>query len=213
MEHCLENHKQKDLDRLMIYKKYKGKIQCGFPNHIWPHGEAQVREFFLLEKRRLDKVFYFYMNDPKDPLVVNEVKFRKGNGFGIHPGLNRYIGVSLRRSNTWIDAFINLQGEKIKYPGIVYDKFIEQKEIDDKIDDNEWAKENAEMPRKQELEFFDSCTQYVNDMIPDYKAYIKLESDVLYLKETGTKEIVVDINDCDSLIDAIQRLFEKVKNV
>jgi len=195
----------------MLYKKYTGKVLCGFPSHHWPQGEAEVREFYIIENRRLDKAFYFYMHTPKDPIVLNEKIFKKSTGYVIHPGLNRYLGLCFRDEPVWADAIIISQGEPMQWPNVEILDFIDEKDIEERIDDSEWAKIGAEMPKDQERDFFESCTEYVNSLLVDTKAYIITENGKeIYLKETGTKEIVVYVKECNSFIDAIKKLFREV---
>jgi len=54
--------------------------------------------------RILDKWFYFYMNEPVNPVIV--WKSQDTNHYQLQPGTNRYIGVALRGNNDTINGLI-----------------------------------------------------------------------------------------------------------
>ena len=83
----------------MLYK-YKCKVQPQLHSNTFPYFEQAFSRF-----RILDKWFYFYINNPTDPVIV--WKAAKLNHYQLQPGTNRYIGTALRDSNEWLNgAFV-----------------------------------------------------------------------------------------------------------
>lgn len=77
--------------------KYQCKVQPRLCSKTFPYFEQAFGRF-----RILDKWFYFYMNDPKNHVIV--WKSNTITGYQLQPGTNRYIGVALRNSDHWIDG-------------------------------------------------------------------------------------------------------------
>jgi len=80
----------------MLYK-YKCTVQPHLHSKTFPYFEEAFDQI-----RTLDKWFYFYINEPVKPVIV--WKSSNLGNYQLQPGTNRYIGVSLRCSDEWIDG-------------------------------------------------------------------------------------------------------------
>lgn len=87
--------------------------------------ESAPLDVQLYRKNRvLDKWFYFYINDPVEPIIIWSMRnFRadgRDTGFHIEPGLNRYTGIALRKSKIQIPGRLitdyDIDDSKIKIP-------------------------------------------------------------------------------------------------
>lgn len=78
--------------------KYHCKIQPQLYSDTFVYFEQAFDRF-----RILDKWFYFYINEPVQPVIV--WKSANLNYYQLQPGTNRYIGVALRGNNDNINGF------------------------------------------------------------------------------------------------------------
>jgi YHS domain-containing protein len=78
-----------------MLRKYNCRIQPRLHSKLFPYFEQA-----LGRRRILDKWFYFYINQPTDPVIVWKSKLYAE--WQLQPGTNRYIGTALRNSKEWL---------------------------------------------------------------------------------------------------------------
>jgi hypothetical protein len=80
-----------------MLNKYNCQVQPRLDSKLFPYFEQA-----LGRRRILDKWFYFYKNNPTNPVVIWKSKYI--NSYQLQPGTNRYIGTALRSSDEWISG-------------------------------------------------------------------------------------------------------------
>jgi hypothetical protein len=77
--------------------KYKCRVKPSLDSEIFTYFEQAINR-----RRILDKWFYFYKNNPTQPVIIWKSKHL--SNYQLQPGTNRYIGTALRNNNEWIDG-------------------------------------------------------------------------------------------------------------
>jgi hypothetical protein len=83
-----------------MIKKFHCSIIPDLSNNYLSFFSKEMIDHNLKRDRILNKWFYFYMNNPIQPIVIWIGK----NGIRLEPGTNRYVGVALRQSSCSIPA-------------------------------------------------------------------------------------------------------------
>lgn len=101
---------------------WKAKIKAEIPGNIYPYHELDVRHILgNLGNLKIGLIYYFYLNDPIDPIIITQ----EPRNTSVHPGLSRFIGLSLRDKETWADAIVYTQRPKSYIPSIKWIELVE----------------------------------------------------------------------------------------
>jgi len=104
--------------------KYKARVQ--------PRLNGDIFTYFtdaFGRRRILDKWFYFYIHNPKRPVIIWKIK--AVDQYQLQPGTNRYIGMALRGSSEWLDAYYITDEPVPSYEELQILEMIDYKDVND----------------------------------------------------------------------------------
>lgn len=197
-------------------KKYLCAIEPNVNSETFYYFDTDTIESNFKRYKILNNWFYFFINPPVDPVVIWRFE---NNAFDLHPGTNRYIGMSLRNDGSKIYAYLITESIK-KMP-----KEIEILELVDKYNDftvkDRIRYNRSNKPTKEMLywaiddtrddswrtRIYDDVEVYIRENFKS-KWGLKYKDEMYYLGNTNAEVAkVIDANEFDSLSGAISFLF------
>jgi hypothetical protein len=172
----------------------------------------------LKRDRILNKWFYFYANNPVQPIIFWGIN----NSFRVEPGTNRYIGVALRESNIEIDAIYitdndtNIPNEikLVNYIGCSDFDLESYKRFDTTSDLCKWAV--GSVTTLNSNDWYKPAFKWIADNLK-YTWALDIEGQLYFLNKgydffIFPKKIkeVVKVSDHENLEKAVKHLFKKV---
>lgn len=204
----------------MIYK-YFGKVNPAIPNpNVFPMAHEH---FFVngLQYIDLEKVFYFFMNYPLDPVLIQhslDAERTRGKNWLLHPGWNRTLGVSLRGETEWMDCIIVSEVELTSdLEWLQLGELISvNKELDLANTPSNWeiiAPYVTSETTRDDINrrpWIRTAKTYTCRFLGDLNVNIHLGSKTLRMNENGTR--IVDITgDPNKAFRVIQKTFNKIR--
>lgn len=170
-------------------------------------GLTVTKERIKRDKLALEKWFYFYINDPINPVLLNFSKMT--NYYAVlEPGSNRYIGVSLREKELEIGGLILTDTDNLK--DLPYEIKI------DGIGDRETLKEIYRIEFGicwvDEFDWVENNLKYTWGLEIDNEVFFLNHEYPINIQKKPPKEVkeIVRVRDHLDLESAIKYLFKRV---